>query len=124
MKCSLPVDDFLAACIRGTLLLDEETLHWLAVQHTSLQVEVEAGAVGIDGPEGRLDGGAAVDEGDDGVEVQVLEADILASCGTLLICRLEHRPVCAWQRCGLLARRRRLFAGCRGIEIAAEGPPA
>ena len=123
MKCSLPVDDFLAAGIR-TLLLDEDTLHGLAVQHATLQVEVEAGAVGIDGPEGGLDARTVVEEGDDGFEVQVLEADILASCGTLLISRLEHRPVCAWQRCGLLARRRRLFAGCRGIEIAAEGPPA
>jgi hypothetical protein len=42
------VDDLLA-------VFDIQTLFRFDVQHTTLHVEVAAGAVGIDGAEGRLD---------------------------------------------------------------------
>ena len=59
-------------------IIDVQSLDGSSVQHTPLQVEVTAGAVGFDGADGRLDaGGATLIIGDVAFVAQILEACML-----------------------------------------------
>lgn len=73
-------------------ILDIQSLLRFAIQQTALQIEVVAGAVGINGSESRLDiSGGTFDIGDITFVAQIVVVDILAGTGTLLVAHLEHR---------------------------------
>ena len=72
------VDDFLGVLALGACF-DVQCVEGFAGEHTSLEVEVSAGALGVDGDKGGLDGdGHVVDKGYDALECEFFEVDILA----------------------------------------------
>ena len=114
-KNLLMVDDFLA-------IQDIHALVGSAVKQAALQIEVAAGAVCVDGTEAGLDAcRVAVNEWDVVFVVQIVEADVLAGTGALLVANLEHRPVCARLGRGTHACIGRGFTGSIKLKIATEG---